>query len=79
MGGADPVGGSGLRGLADRVEALSGRLQVGAAGADGGTAVRAELPIPRRSVRGTDLAALLLPFATAAGGAIAWVITQLAS
>jgi glucose-6-phosphate-specific signal transduction histidine kinase len=28
VGGADPAGGSGLRGLADRVEALDGRLSV---------------------------------------------------
>jgi signal transduction histidine kinase len=42
-GGADPRG-SGLRGLADRVAALDGRLQVeGPAG--GGTLVRAEIPL----------------------------------
>jgi signal transduction histidine kinase len=28
VGGADPAAGSGLRGLADRVEALDGRLRV---------------------------------------------------
>ena len=28
VGGADPAGGSGLRGLADRVAALDGRLEV---------------------------------------------------
>jgi signal transduction histidine kinase len=43
-GGADPEGGSGLRGLADRVEALGGRLEV-ASGAGRGTIVRAELPL----------------------------------
>ena len=43
IGGADTREGSGLRGLADRVEALGGRLQVFAP-AGGGTAVRAELP-----------------------------------
>jgi signal transduction histidine kinase len=42
-GGADPEHGSGLRGLADRVEALDGRLQVWSP-AGGGTRVRAELP-----------------------------------
>ncbi len=42
-GGADPSGGSGLRGLADRVEALDGRLRVWSA-ADGGTRLRAEIP-----------------------------------
>jgi signal transduction histidine kinase len=43
IGGADTERGSGLRGLADRVEALGGRLQVWTPGG-GGTRVRAELP-----------------------------------
>jgi signal transduction histidine kinase len=42
-GGADPDGGSGLRGLADRVEALEGRLRI-TSPRGGGTTVRAELP-----------------------------------
>src|SRR5262245_26851609 len=42
-GGADPASGSGLRGLADRVEALGGRLEVRSPEGDG-TVVRAELP-----------------------------------
>jgi signal transduction histidine kinase len=42
-GGADTAGGSGLRGLADRVEALDGRLRV-VSPAGGGTRVRAEIP-----------------------------------
>jgi signal transduction histidine kinase len=42
-GGADASGGSGLRGLADRVQALGGRLLVGSP-AGGGTVVRAEIP-----------------------------------
>jgi signal transduction histidine kinase len=42
-GGADPDAGSGLRGLADRVEALDGRLRVWSP-AGGGTRVRAEIP-----------------------------------
>ena len=42
-GGADPRSGSGLRGLADRVEALGGRLDVRSPAGDG-TTVRAELP-----------------------------------
>jgi signal transduction histidine kinase len=42
-GGADPAG-SGLRGLADRVAALDGRLQVDDP-ADGGTLVRADIPL----------------------------------
>ena len=42
-GGADPAHGSGLRGLADRVEALGGHLEV--ASAEGrGTTIRAEIP-----------------------------------
>jgi signal transduction histidine kinase len=45
VGGADPAKGSGLRGLADRVEALDGRFEVEAA-PDGGTRVRAEMPLP---------------------------------
>jgi signal transduction histidine kinase len=43
VGGADPAGGSGLRGLADRIEALGGRLRVWSAPARG-TTVRAEIP-----------------------------------
>jgi signal transduction histidine kinase len=43
VGGVDPTAGSGLRGLADRVEALRGRLTVESP-AGGGTVVRAELP-----------------------------------
>ena len=44
VGGADPTAGSGLRGLADRVEALDGRLAV-ASRPGGGTTVRAEIPV----------------------------------
>jgi signal transduction histidine kinase len=43
VGGADPAGGSGLRGLADRVEALGGSLAV-ASPAGAGTSLRAEIP-----------------------------------
>jgi len=42
-GGADTEGGSGLRGLADRVEALGGRLRVWTSSGSG-TRVEAELP-----------------------------------
>jgi PAS domain S-box-containing protein len=45
VGGADPSLGSGLRGLADRVEALDGRLEVESAPGRG-TTVRAEIPAP---------------------------------
>jgi signal transduction histidine kinase len=45
VGGADPGNGSGLRGLADRVEALGGTLDVQSP-AGGGTALRAEIPNP---------------------------------
>jgi PAS domain S-box-containing protein len=44
VGGADERGGSGLRGLADRVEALGGRLVVSSPLGEG-TAVRAQLPV----------------------------------
>ena len=44
VGGADERGGSGLRGLADRVEALGGRLVVTSPAGEG-TAVRAQLPV----------------------------------
>jgi signal transduction histidine kinase len=48
LGGADTGGGSGLRGLADRVEALGGRLTVRSPGG-GGTSVRGEVPLrPQR-------------------------------
>jgi signal transduction histidine kinase len=43
IGGADVAGGSGLRGLADRVDALDGRLLVVSPPGEG-TSVRAELP-----------------------------------
>jgi signal transduction histidine kinase len=44
VGGATSAGGTGLRGLADRVEALDGRLEVSSP-PGGGTCVRAELPL----------------------------------
>ena len=44
VGGADPSAGSGLRGLADRVEALDGRLRIDSP-AGGGTRVTAEIPL----------------------------------
>jgi signal transduction histidine kinase len=43
IGGADPAAGSGLRGLADRVAALDGRLEL-TSPAGAGTTVRAVLP-----------------------------------
>ena len=43
VGGADETGGSGLRGLVDRVEALGGRLTV-TSPAGAGTRVQAQLP-----------------------------------
>jgi signal transduction histidine kinase len=45
VGGADPAGGSGLRGLAARVEALSGHLDVDSAPGRG-TRITAEIPCP---------------------------------
>lgn len=46
IGGADPFRGSGLRGLADRVEALGGQLDV-ADPSGGGTAVTVTIPLPQ--------------------------------
>jgi signal transduction histidine kinase len=46
VGRADPARGSGLRGLADRVEALQGRLRVESP-AGGGTHLLAEIPLNR--------------------------------
>ena len=43
-GGADPFGGTGLRGLGDRVAALDGSLDVDSP-PGGGTRIRAELPL----------------------------------
>jgi signal transduction histidine kinase len=43
VGGADAAAGSGLRGLADRVEALGGHLRVTSAAGDG-TRLHAEIP-----------------------------------
>jgi signal transduction histidine kinase len=45
IGGADSAGGTGLRGLADRVEALGGRLHVVSPPGQG-TTLTAELPCP---------------------------------
>jgi signal transduction histidine kinase len=48
VGGADPLRGSGLVGLQDRIEALGGTFSLhGPAG--GGTTVRCELPVPARA------------------------------
>ena len=46
IGGADPRGGSGLRGLADRVGALGGHLEAGPLSGSG-TRVAADMPIAR--------------------------------
>ena len=50
VGGADPVRGSGLRGLADRVEALQGRLRVKSPPGRG-THVLAEIPLTQLGAR----------------------------
>jgi len=44
VGGADPARGSGLAGLADRVEALGGSIHVRSA-SGAGTHITAELPL----------------------------------
>lgn len=46
VGGADPAKGSGLRGLADRVEALGGELRISTSAESRGTVIHAELPCP---------------------------------
>ena len=51
VGGADPANGSGLRGLADRVEALGGSLDIVSA-AGSGTSLRAEIPRGNRATTG---------------------------
>ena len=48
VGGADPSGGSGLRGLADRVEALGGSLEISSP-VGAGTTLRAGIPVITRS------------------------------
>ena len=47
IGGADATHGSGLRGLADRIEALRGRIEVRSVSGEG-TTVRATIPVPIR-------------------------------
>jgi len=49
LGGADPAGGTGLRGLADRVEALGGILHVESP-TGGGTRLAAEIPLGGEAV-----------------------------
>jgi signal transduction histidine kinase len=44
-GGADPFRGTGLSGLADRLAAVDGHMVIGSP-AGGGTAIRAEVPLP---------------------------------
>jgi signal transduction histidine kinase len=46
-GGANPVTGSGLRGLTDRIEALGGQLEVSSP-PGAGTTLRAEIPLEQR-------------------------------
>jgi signal transduction histidine kinase len=49
VGGADPAAGSGLRGLADRIETIGGRLQVRSV-PGGGTRLAAEIPLGGEAV-----------------------------
>jgi len=55
-GGADLASGSGLRGLADRVEALGGELVVGSAPGTG-TRLRAEIPVDGKAFAGEPVEA----------------------
>ena len=69
-GGADPAAGSGLRGLADRLDAMDGRLTVSSP-SDGGTIVRAELPLDKpASATSTERPVAAAPTALAAVRAI---------
>ena len=45
QGGAEPERGTGLRGLADRVQAVGGQLDIDSDGRTG-TRVRATIPVP---------------------------------
>jgi signal transduction histidine kinase len=54
VGGADPQRGSGLRGLADRVEALDGQLEIESE-LDEGTTIRAEIPVRLAALEDTSL------------------------
>jgi signal transduction histidine kinase len=47
IGGPDATHGTGLRGLADRIEALRGHLEVRSVSGEG-TSVRATIPVPIR-------------------------------
>ena len=51
VGGADPTSGSGLRGLADRVSALGGRLDIDSP-PGAGTAITARIAVPFGSIAG---------------------------
>ena len=51
VGGADPVLGTGLRGLADRIAALDGTLTVESP-AGGGTRILAEIPVRKAVLTG---------------------------
>ena len=53
VGGADPARGSGLVGLADRVEALGGTIEVRSA-AGHGTQITAQLPLELESAKDAD-------------------------
>jgi signal transduction histidine kinase len=52
VGGADAAGGTGLRGLADRVEALGGRLAIDSPPGRG-TTLQADIPLKTRGPRPT--------------------------
>ncbi len=49
IGGADPTGGSGLRGLVDRVAVLDGTLSIESPPGEG-TSIRAEIPLAEDTV-----------------------------
>ena len=53
-GGADPASGTGLRGLADRIDSLGGRLEIDSA-PGAGTRVSARMPLPDHAARPAPL------------------------
>ena len=67
VGAARPIDGSGLRGLADRVDALGGRLTVDSPGG-GGTRLEAALPLPAAGGPGAAATARLIPTRSMAVG-----------
>jgi signal transduction histidine kinase len=69
VGGADPRQGTGLAGLADRIEALGGRLEI-VSSAGSGTSLSIEIPVGRHSA--TSATSLMNPSLPACGSSPGW-------